>query len=67
MVKLVENPKTKSDVVSNAIELTIGAGFLAATGPIGVGIATVGEVLIVKKAITDWKVVDAQEKTAQTS
>ena len=66
MAVITENPKTKSQVVSNAIELTIGAGFLAATG-LGIGVAVVGEVLVIDKTIKDWKKVDSQEKPKQTS
>lgn len=50
MSKEGEQNLTIADVVTEAVGTTIRAGFIAATGPIGMGIAAVGEIIVINEA-----------------
>lgn len=57
-----------SDVVDRLISASVGAAFLAAAGgPVGMGIAAVGEIVVVNKAIKDIKGIRKESRTDEPS
>ena len=54
------------EVVEEAFPPTLGAMFLATTGPVGIALAVVGESLVIKNVVQDIKAIQ-EEKNQEAS
>ncbi|HKC05031.1 MAG TPA: hypothetical protein VKC54_04130 [Patescibacteria group bacterium] len=63
-----EQSITPTDVVFETIETSLGAAILAATGhPVAIGIAAVGEAVLIKRAIKRIREIKSSEVSSPKS